>query len=159
MAKGYSKSEKILKQRVPRAPDLNLIWTAIVDVGTREDLGSTPAGQRFIVPILVGKFFADPGMPGLSGEVLPGGADRQLVDRHGFKTLDALYEMRTDEGDTLTVHNRVRIDESGPTSYRRSVINVTAPQGKLDWMNRRIFIGTLETARPDRAAVIVRGWG
>lgn len=151
--------EVILAQRHANAPELKLIWTAIVDIAEREDLGETPNGHRYIVPILGGMFFTGPGVEGLSGAVLPGGADRQFVDRHGFKTLDALYEMKTDDGAILTVHNQVRIDESGPMPYRRSVINVTAPQGRFEWMNRRVFVGTLETARPDRDAVIIRGWG
>lgn len=152
--------DDLIAVRTAQAPSLNLIWTAIVDVAPREDLGKTPAGHRYMVPILGGKFFAGPGIDGLSGHVLPGGADRQLIDPHGFKTLDALYEMQTESGAVLTVHNRVRIDESAtPEPYRLSVINVAAPKGPFEWMNRRVFVGTLETARPDRDAVIIRGWG
>ncbi len=104
--------------------------------------------------------FSGPGIDGLSGVVLLGGADRQLVTSDGFKTLDALYEMQMDDGSVLTVHNRVRIDETVASDpYKLSVIDVTAPVGKLEWMNRRIFVGTLETAKPERDAVIIRGWG
>lgn len=152
--------EELFATRQPNLPGFSLIWTAVVDIAPREDLGETPQGHRYIVPILGGRFFAGPGIDGLSGEVLQGGADRQLVDAHGFKTLDALYEMRTEAGDILTVHNRCMIDESVPDApYRLSVISVTAPVGPLDWMNRRVFVGTLETAKPDREAVIIRGWG
>lgn len=150
----------IIAKHPPKAPELSLIWTAIVDIAPREDWGPSPKGHRFAVPILGGKFFAGPGIEGLDGEVLAGGADRQLLICEGFKTLDALYEMRTDDGAVLTIRNRVKIDESvGPDPYKLSVIEVTAPEGPLDWMNRRVFIGTLETARPDRDAVIIRGWG
>lgn len=152
--------EELLATRQPVLPAFSLIWTAVVDIAPREDLGETPEGHRYIVNILGGRFFAGPGIEGLSGEVLPGGADRQLVDRQGFKTLDALYEMRTEAGEVLTIHNRCKIDETVPGApYKLSVISVTAPKGPLDWMNRRVFVGTLETARPDREAVIIRGWG
>lgn len=151
--------EDILSTRPPQVPRLALIWTAVVDIAPREDLGETPQGHRYIVPITGGKFFAGPGIEGLSGAVLPGGADRQLVDAAGYKTLDALYEMQTLCGSILTIHNRVRIDDSEPDPYKVSVIEVTAPNGLFAWMNRRVFVGTLETARPDREAVIVRGWG
>jgi len=104
--------EDLFAGRTPHLPDFGLIWTAVVDIGPREDLGETPQGHRYIVPILGGRFFAGPGMDGLSGTVLPGGADRQLVDALGFKTLDALYEMHTHDGDILTIHNRCKIDES-----------------------------------------------
>lgn len=152
--------EDIFASRPATAPELSLIWTAVVDIAPRKDLGESPDGHRYMVPILGGRFFAGPGIGEFSGIVLPGGADRQLVDRHGFKTLDALYEMQTDDGAILTVRNRVRIDESDPDAlYRASVIEVTAPLGRFAWMNRRVFVGTLETARPDRDAVIIRGWG
>lgn len=152
--------QDIMASREPIEPCLSLIWTAVVDIAPREDLGETPDGHRYIVPILGGTFFAGPGVKGLSGRVLPGGADRQLVDRHGFKTLDALYEMQTEDGAILTIRNRVKIDENAKAGiYKLSVIDVTAPAGPHEWMNRRVFLGTLETARPDRDAVIIRGWG
>ena len=151
--------EDLFATHQPHLPAFSLIWTAVVDIAPREDLGETPQGRRFIVPILGGRVFAGPGGEGLSGEVLPGGADRQLVDARGFKTLDALYEMRTQAGDILTVRNRCRIDESVPGApYEMSAISATAPVGPRDWMNRRVLVGTLETAKPDRDAVIVRGW-
>jgi hypothetical protein len=137
-------------------PVLSLVWTGVVDIAAKQDLGLSPDGHRYIVPILGGTFAGGPGFDGLSGTVLPGGADRQLVDRHGFKTLDALYEMKTDDGAVLTIRNRVKIDEAA--GYRQSVIGVVAPSGRFDWMNRRIFLGTMATARPEREAVIIRGW-
>lgn len=152
--------EEIVARHAPVAPGLAMIWTAVVDIAPREDWGPSPRGHRYVVPILGGQVFGGPGIAGLSGRVLPGGADRQLVTADGFRTLDALYEMQTDDGAVLTIHNRVKIDETvGPVPYKRSVIEVTAPDGPLEWMNHRIFIGTLETARPERDAVIIRGWG
>lgn len=151
--------EEIIAKQTPVAPQVSLIWTAVVDIAPREDWGASSQGHRYAVPILGGAFFAGPGIDGLSGKVLPGGLDRQLVIAEGFKTLDALYEMQTDCGAILTIHNRVKIDESvGPDPYKRSVIEVTAPVGRFEWMNRRVFVGTLETAKPDREAVIIRGW-
>ena len=39
-----------------------------------------------------------------------------------------------------------------------SVISVIAPKGDVDWLNRRLVLGTLQTARPKRQAVVVRAW-
>jgi len=151
--------EDILAAVPPRMPTAHLMWSAIVDVADREDLGKGPLGHRYIVPILGGRFFGGDGFDALSGEVLPGGADRQLMRADGIKELDALYEMRTDEGITLTIRNNVLIDEARqPDRYAMSVISVTAPKGKLDWLNRRIVLGTLQTVRPQRQAVLVRAW-
>lgn len=142
------------------APLFHLLWEATVDVAPREDFGTSPAGHRFMVPILGGEFRAGSIDAALFGHVLPGGADRQLVHSDGFKELDALYEMQTACGVILTIRNRVKIDEAHlPGRYARSVIEVKAPIGRFDWLNRRVIIGTMSSARPERQAVIIRAWG
>jgi hypothetical protein len=131
-------------------PSLEQAWTAIIDIGERRALGTTPLGERFIIDILGGTFEG----PRLKGRVLPGGADRQLLRSDGAKLLDALYEMLTDDGHVLTVHNQVMIDEAAPAGrYARSVVRVTAPLGPHDWVNRRVFVGTLKSLKPAREAV------
>jgi hypothetical protein len=88
--------DEILTSIVPRPPTFRLLWTAIVEVADRQDLGEGPLGHRFMVPILGGRFYAGPDFDGLSGTVQPGGADRQLLRVDGIKELDALYEMQSD---------------------------------------------------------------
>ena len=136
-----------------------LVWQAVVDVGEREPWGLGPRGERWGVPILGGHFWGASGFEGLHGLVCAGGADRQTLRPDGIKELDALYEMRTHDGALLTVHNQVLIDESvQPERYARSCIRVSAPQGPHDWLNRRLFVGTLQPLRPARQAVLVRGY-
>lgn len=84
-----------------------------------------------------------------------GGADRQLLRIDGVKELDALYELRIHDGTVLAVQNRVLIDESTSPRYARSVISVTVPEGAWAWLNRRLFIGTLQSLRPQASAVRV----
>ena len=137
----------------PPAPEARFAWEAQVDIGERQSLGQGPRGERFIVPILGGRFEG----PRLRGTVLPGGADRQLLRADGVKELDALYELQTDDGAVITVRNRVLIDESAtPGRYARSVLQLSAPAGPHDWLNRRVFVGTLHSLRPARAAVCIR---
>jgi hypothetical protein len=151
--------EDILTSIAPISPTARLIWTAIVDVADRQHLGEGPLGDRYMVPIEGGRFYAGRGFDGLSGVVLPGGADRQLIRPDGIKELDALYEMRTDAGETLTIRNNVIVDEARqPVRYAMSVISVSAPNGALEWLNRRLILGTLQSARPKRQAVVVRAW-
>ncbi len=151
--------EELIANHPPRTPICQLVWTAVIDVGARMDLGPTPDGRRFMIPILGGRFYPGKGMEGLGGVVLSGGADRQLLRADGVKELNALYEMQTDEGAVITVHNKVIVDESRkPHRYAMSVISATVPTGPLDWLNQRILVGTLQSARPTRQAVIVRAW-
>jgi hypothetical protein len=95
---------------------------------------------------------------GLFGAILPSGVDRQLLRPDGVKELDAIYEMRTHEGIVLSVRNRVVLDNDRAPRYAMSRIHVTAPKGALDWLNRRLIIGTLQSARSERQAVIIRVW-
>lgn len=140
-----------------------LIFEAMVDIAAREDMGTGPLGNRGIVPILGGAFRGGPDFPGLHGRVEAGGADRQQMRPDGVKELDAFYEIRVHDGTLLTVRNRVLIDEAntGPRPggrYALSVIRVTAPEGPWAFLNRRVIMGTLQSARPARAAVIIRAW-
>lgn len=134
-------------------PRCDFVYEAIVDIEEFQSLGESPVGQRFIVNILGGEFKG----PLLQGKVLPGGADRQLLRPDGIKELDALYEMQTDDGVMITVHNQVIIDIPKPEQrYARSVVKFRAPAGNYEWLNRRVFVGTLESLKPARMAVKIR---
>lgn len=136
-----------------------LVWTAAVDIAPRRELGRSGLGERWIVPITGGHFWGGPGHEGFSGSVLPGGADRQLLRADGVKQLCAEYEMQTDDGAVITIDNRVLVDDSvRPERYAMSHLQVTAPAGPHAWLNRRLFVGTLQALRPQRDAVLVRGW-
>lgn len=140
----------------PLALQGRLVWHAVVDVVEREFWGMGPRGERWCVPIRGGQFWGAEGFESLHGEVCPGGADRQTLRPDGVKELDALYEMRTHDGTVITVHNQVLVDESvQPERYARSCIRVTAPEGPHAWLNRRLFVGTLQTLRPARQAVLI----
>ncbi len=137
----------------PSAPEPRFVYEAVVDIGERRSLGRGPLGERFIVPILGGHFEGGR----LRGTILTGGADRQLLRPDGIKELDAVYGMQTEEGDVIGVRNRVLIDESlTPMRYARCVLELTAPTGNVEWLNRRVFVGTLQSLRPARAAVSIR---
>ena len=140
-------------------PQATLLWTAVVDIASREALGIGPLGERGIVPILGGVFWGAPGHESLSGRVRAGGADRQLLRADGIKELRAEYEMQTDGGAVITVDNRVFVDESRqPERYALSHLFVSAPAGPHAWLNRRVLVGTLQSMRPMRQAVLVRAY-
>ena len=71
-------------------------------VGPPVVVGPGPAGERRIVPILGGRVSG----PRLSGEVLPGGADFQLVRADGVAEIEARYALRLDDGALVYVVNR-----------------------------------------------------
>jgi hypothetical protein len=134
-------------------PICEFLYEAIVDIADIQNLGQSLQGQRFIVNILGGVFNG----PRLKGKVLPGGADRQLLRPDGIKELDALYEIETDDGTVITVHNQVVVDMPTPEQrYACSVVKFRAPSGQYEWLNRRVFVGNLESLKPSRNAVKIR---
>jgi hypothetical protein len=144
-----------LSSKVPLVlPKTELVYEAVVDVAPSLSLGEGPVGTRFMVPITGGQFYG----PHLQGKVLAGGADRQLLRKDGVKRLDALYELQTDDGAIITVRNRVLADRNGKTGYNYtfSNIDIVAPEGKYAWLNRSVYVGTLNSLRPQRNAVLIR---
>ncbi len=137
-------------------PRTEFVYEAVVEIAPMVPLGDSPLGERRIVPITGGRFQG----PRLRGTVLPGGADRQLVRKDGVRRLDALYEMKTEDGAILTVRNQVTIDpgRDGAPDTRFSTIEVTAPEGPHAWLNRLVLVGTLHSLRPAREAVLVRAF-
>ena len=137
-------------------PRTEFVYEAVVDIAPTVPLGDSPLGERRIVPITGGTFEG----PNIRGKVLPGGADRQLVRKDGVRRLDALYEMQAEDGAVITVRNQVLIapGSGGVPDYRFSTVEITAPEGPHAWLNRLVFVGTLNSLRPAREAVLVRAF-
>jgi hypothetical protein len=133
-------------------PKTEFVYEAIFELEPTRDLGAGPLGGRRIVPIVGGVFQG----PRLKGKVIPtGGADRQIVRKDGVRMLDALYELETDDGAVITVHNKVTIaPRPDGTTYAFSKIDITAPEGPYDWINRLVFVGTLHSLRPQPKVLI-----
>lgn len=83
-------------------PGLDFAFEARVTVGAPQDLGDVGKGGRRIVPITGGEFSG----PQMCGEVLPGGADWQVLRSDGVAELEARYTLRTADGALIYVRNR-----------------------------------------------------
>jgi hypothetical protein len=144
--------ESPMSDRIPiRYPETEFVYEAIVDIDPGMDLGVGPLGRRGFVPITGGTFEG----PNIKGTVMAGGADRQLVRDDGYRMLDALYELQTDDGAVITVRNQVTSPPEG-ADVRFSVLQITAPEEKYGWLNRSVHVGTLNSLRPERNAVLIR---
>jgi hypothetical protein len=71
-----------------------------VEVGEIVSLGPTPTGERRVVAISGGSFDSDEGW---RGNVLPGGADWQLLRRDGVLEVDARYVLQDANGARVQV--------------------------------------------------------
>ena len=129
-------------------PGLEHVITVSATIDPLIDMGKTPAGQRRVVLITGGTF---EGVGGLSGTIMPGGEDWQLVRDDGTMLLDARYWLRTKDGAIIRVHNSVLITQQ---AYARSSVKLEAPIGEHDWLNQAIFVGTIESNFKQRPATV-----
>jgi hypothetical protein len=83
------------------APALEFVFAAAVSVGEPLELGDIGKGGRRVVPITGGNFSG----PQIRGDVVPGGADWQVLRSDGVAELEARYTLRTDDGALICVRN------------------------------------------------------
>lgn len=86
----------------PVAPGLELIGRFRAALGEPLEVGMTPWGRRRVIPIAGGEFSG----PRLSGTVLPGGADWQVVHEDGMASIDTRYTLQADDGALIYVATR-----------------------------------------------------
>ncbi len=121
-----------------------------VSLSDKVSIGPSDDGQRYIVPITGGYFVGKD----IAGEVMPGGADWQVVRSDGVKSITAIYSIRTDDGQVIVVDNRgITFTEDGAT-YKRTIPKFHAPVGKYDWLNKSLFTGTITSIKEPRAVII-----
>ena len=82
-------------------PTLEFLYASSIEIAATLDFGGTPHGQRRIINILGGTFSG----PKLSGRVLPGGADWQVVRSDGIVEVDARYTLETHDGALIYITN------------------------------------------------------
>ena len=136
------------------APSLAFVYTAEVDIGPPETVGTTPFGRRTRIAILGGAFEG----PGIRGTIVPGGMDWQLQRADGFTVIEADYMMKADDGALIHVINK---GVAGPRPdggrYVRTTPWFEAPEGPHAWLNRAVFVGDLALI-PGRRAVRIRAF-
>jgi len=81
---------------------LQALFKADIELAPAQELGAGPLGRRRIIAITGGRFVGER----LSGRVLPGGADWQVIRADGVAELDARYTLETADGALIYVRNR-----------------------------------------------------
>ncbi|WP_448624183.1 DUF3237 domain-containing protein [Geodermatophilus sp. URMC 64] len=135
---------------MPEPPELVHALHLEVEVGAPLEVGTTPAGLRRVVPMTGGT------VSGLvTGRVLPGGADFQLIRTETETEVEARYLLESDEGALVTVHNvglrtgsaediaRLRRDEPVDPAriYFRSTPRFETASPRLARLTTRVFVG------------------
>jgi len=126
-------------------PGLEPAFTVTAGLGPLEDHGVTRAGHRRVVPIAGGR------VSGLfDAQILPGGADWQVVRPDGVIEIDTRYSARTDAGEY--VHLRTAGVRSGPPAVLAALLRGEQVDPSLYYFRVAVH---LETAAP-RLAVLER---
>jgi hypothetical protein len=116
------------------------------------ELGDTPLGRRRIIGITGGRFSGER----LSGRVLAGGADWQVIRADGVADLDARYTLETGDGALIYVRNRgyrhgppeiiKKLAAGEPVSpnlyYMRTTPSFETGDPRYAWLNRMVCVAT-----------------
>ena len=136
---------------VAPVPGLEPAFTVDARLGPLEDHGMTRAGHRRVVPIAGGR------VVGLfDAEILPGGADWQVVRPDGTVEIDTRYSARTPADEY--VHFRTSGVRSGPppvlaallrgedvdpaSYYFRVAVYLETSAPRLDFLERSVFVAS-----------------
>ena len=114
-------------------------------------IGAGPLGERRIVPILGGTVSG----PRLAGEILPGGADHQLIRPDGVTEIVARYTLKLSDGALVYVVNR-GLRHAAPEDMARLLRGEPVPPERVyfrtapvfetaaaayAWLHRSLFVG------------------
>lgn len=146
------------------APALVHVGDLAVIVGTPREVGETGAGQRRVIDILGGTVSG----PRLSGRILPGGADYQVIRASGLTELHARYVVELDDGAVVYVENtglrfgpaaaleKIRRGEPVDPAliYFRTVPRFETAAADYAWLGQHIFVAS-GIRRPDRVELSV----
>ena len=109
-------------------------------------------GRRRLIPILGGQVHGQ----GWQAQVLPGGADFQLIVSPTLAELDARYTLQTNSGDLVYVHN-LALRAADPDTMARLARGETVDPAQvyfrctprfetastsLAWITERLFVGS-----------------
>jgi len=147
---------------ISTAPGLKFAFAIKAKVGPIQDLGQTARGHRRVIDILGGEVNG----PRLAGEILPGGADWQIVRPDGTIEVVARYTIRAASGALVYVPNeglRVASPEILARMSKGELVPVgsyhfrTAPKFEtakpsFKWLERATFVG-VAARTPDRVAI------
>jgi hypothetical protein len=132
-------------------------FTITAQIAAAREIGTTPAGYRRVIGITGGTVSG----PALNGEVLPGGADWNVIRSDGAVHVLARYEILSDGGDVVSVINEglgpgrdPGADPGEPWSCpTRPSFETAAPA--LAWLNTGSFLGELQTGKPGEVTIAV----
>lgn len=136
---------------IPTVPDLEAAFDVSVQLGPVDDYGMTRAGHRRVIPIRGGSVTG-----AIDAEILPGGADWQLVRPDGALEIDGRYSALTSAGDLLylqvsgvrtgppaVLDALLRGDPVDPSEYYfRTTVSIETSSAELAHLQHAVFVAS-----------------
>ncbi|OYU47577.1 MAG: hypothetical protein CFE31_16000 [Rhizobiales bacterium PAR1] len=131
-------------------PHLLHAFDVVAEVAAPVEVGDTPLGARRLIPILAGSVSG----PKLSGKLIPGGVDYQIIRADGLADIHARYVIETGSGARVYVENTgirhgppeamARLRRGEPVDpaliYFRATPKFETADPELAWLMRSIFV-------------------
>jgi hypothetical protein len=131
---------------------LEPLFRAEIMLAPPQELGDAPHGRRRIIGITGGRFAGER----LSGRVLPGGADWQVIRADGVTEFDARYTLETSDkagiyvrhggyrhGPAEVMKQLLQGEEVDPSRYyMRGSMHFETGDTRYAWLNRVVCVTT-----------------
>jgi hypothetical protein len=147
-----------------QAPGLRLLYTSTIEIEPPLIVGTLATGERRIINITGGTFSGSR----LSGRILRGGADWQIIKSDGVTEVEAKYTLETDDGALIYIVNwglrhgpkevmkkMMAGEHVDPSQYYfRMTPKFETGADKYSWLNRVVAVATGER-RSDAVIITV----
>lgn len=132
--------------------EAELVLELTVELGETQEVGATPNGFLRLIPITGGEFS---GLH-IKGKILAGGYDWNTVINENVAHVFAKYAIQTDDGVNISIQN-----EGYLNIKEQNTLIITSPkfqvqQGKYDWLNSGVFVGSLEGGSGEKPSVNIK---
>ena len=128
------------------------VFTVTALIGPVINAGETGSGVRRVIPVIGGEVRGE----GISGKVLPSGADFQIIRPNELIDLEAKYAIELDDGAVVYVENRgirfgppelmQQLKRGEPVDpkliYFRTVPRFETGDPRYRWLMEHLFVGS-----------------
>lgn len=147
-----------------KPPELRLLYTSTIQIDPPLLVGEIASGVRRIINISGGTFKG----PRMTGQVLRGGADWQIIKSDGVTEVEAKYTLKTDDGALIYISNwglrhgpkavmekMIAGEYVEPDQYYfRMTPRFESGDERYRWLNRVVAVATGER-HPDAVIITV----
>jgi len=110
-----------------------------VQIAAPKVVGPTGQGQLQVIPIIGGTFTGK----GLSGTIVPGGADWNTMREDGVSHVFAKYLLQTSDGEYIAIENEGVIDWNSEATIKTRPTFAANATGKYRDLNCGVYVGEL----------------